>query len=142
MSFENTMDNCRKQALQGTSSAMIEWVELYMQWLGAAPCDVEACLKTALFEAGALDVVGLLANDQGKDEDSGLQQVHVYMVMKDDETAALERTERTRDTLVRAAFPAAVTVFVSHRTLKEQREAEKGELKGKWQPSRFKVGKP
>ncbi len=125
----------------------VEWVERLFQHHGLTPLNVEERLNDAYRLAQEADarVVGMLcgtiqspeADDRERGSIGGLQVHIVYSELsakkiRDDVLAA--------ETAARSAFPEKLWVRISPRLLSEQRDIEREERRGRYQPMAHRVG--
>ena len=125
----------------------VEWVERLFQHHGLTPLNLEERLTDAYRLAREADerVVGMLCGTiQSADEDDrergSIGNLQVHVVYSELPMKKITDEVRVAETAARSAFPEKLWVRLSPRLLSEQRDVEREERKGKYQPMAHRVG--
>lgn len=125
----------------------VEWMERLLQHHGLTPLNLEERLADAYRLAHDADgrVVGMLCGmiesaDQDDRERGSIGNLQVHIVYSDLPMKKMSDEIRAAESAARSAFPEKLWVRISPRLLSEQRDVEREERKGRYQPMAHRVG--
>lgn len=142
MTWALELERLRREADHHT----VAWVERLFQHHGLTPLDIDERLADAYRLAREADerVVGMLCGtvqtpEQDDRERGSIGDLQVHIVYRE-LSAKIRDDVRAAEEAARSAFPEKLWVRISPRLLSEQRDVEREERKGRYQPMAHRIG--